>query len=75
MAFEFLPDWIYTFLILPIAILFQRHFVLSSKVVILQEKDKINDKKFDKLCESIDDLTKEVHELIGRWDEHLRKTA
>jgi hypothetical protein len=72
MEYSFLPDWIYTFLILPIAILFQRYYVSSSRITVLENKDEINDDKFEKLCGSVDELTKEVHELIGKIDEHLR---
>jgi hypothetical protein len=66
MEYSFLPDWIYTFLILPIVILFQRYYSSSSRITVLENKDEINDDKFNGLCESVDELTKEVHELIGK---------
>lgn len=72
---EFLPDWIYTFLILPIAVLFQRTFSVSSRVKVLESKDRIDDEKINKICSSNDELSKEVHELIGRVDEHLRSSS
>ncbi|MCJ8305662.1 MAG: hypothetical protein HRU07_01270 [Nitrosopumilus sp.] len=75
MDIDFLPDWIYTFLVLPITILFQRYFVMSSRVTVLEKKDLINDEKFEKLCNSVDELTKEVHKLVGTMNEHLRVSS
>ena len=72
MEIDFVSNWVYTFLVLPFAILFQRYFAISSRISVLENKDEINDDKFDKLCLSVNELTKEVHELIGRMDEHLR---
>ena len=67
---EFIPNYIYTVLILPIIVLFQKHFSVSSRVTVLESKDKIDDEKFGNICTCLDELTKEVHEMLGRWDEH-----
>ena len=70
-----MSNWIYTVVIFPLAILFQKHFSSTSRISVLEQKDIINDEKFEKLCLSVDELTKEVHNLIGRIDEHLRDTG
>jgi len=73
MAFlEFMPDWIYTFLLLPIIILFQKHFSLKNDVTELKTNQATYIKKIDKICESNEELKKQVNIMIGRLDEHLR---
>jgi len=71
---EFLPDWIYTFLILPIAVLFQRHFHNGNRITVLETNQENYMKKVDKMCKSNDDLAKSINQMIGRLDEHLRNT-
>lgn len=75
MSFEGNFNWIYTFLIIPLGLLFQRHFSVSSRVTVLENNDEAQEKRIDRVCDSNDDLTKEVHEMIGRWDEYLRKNG
>lgn len=74
LSVEELPSWIYTFLILPILALFQRQFSIKSRVAVLESNQKIYIEKVKQMCKSTDDLTKEVHEMIGEWKEHRRKT-
>ena len=56
MQFDFLPDWIYTFLILPIVVLFQRQFALSSRVTVLESEKKIIESRLDDIENKIDNL-------------------
>ena len=69
----FIPSWIYTFLIIPIVLAFQKHFSLASRVSVLESKKESVEKRLDNLCCSTNDLKDEVHEMIGRLDEHLRR--
>lgn len=46
---------------------------LGSRISVVETKQTTYEKKIDKMCSSTDDLTKEVHTMIGRLDEHLRK--
>ena len=72
---EFIPNWIYTFLILPILVLYQKHFSIKNRVTILETRQDFYTKKVDKMCKSSDELAKEVHEMIGKMDEHLRSNS
>jgi len=69
---EFIPNWIYTVLLLPLALLFQRQFSIKSRVTVLESTQKIYVERIDAVCESNEILSKEVHQMLGRFDEFLR---
>lgn len=73
MGVEFLPDWIYTFLLLPIILLFQKHFTLKNKVTKIETNQENYIKKIDDLCQSNQSLEEKVNQMLGRWDEHIRE--
>lgn len=75
MSFEENFNWIYTFLILPIALSFQKHFALKNRVTKIETTQEFYAKKVDKMCESNDKLAKEVHEMIGELREHRRTNS
>ena len=75
MSVEEIPSWIYTFLILPILVLYQKHFSIKTRVVKLETTQEFYTKKVDKICDSSEKLAKEVHEMIGKMDEHLRSNS
>lgn len=70
---EFVPNWIYTVLILPIIVLFQKHFSIKSRVVKLETTQDFYTKKVDDVCESNAKLSEKVHEMLGRLDANLGK--
>ena len=72
---EFLPDWIYTFLLLPIVIMAQKHFSLSSKVAVLEATQNLKKKDVTELQQCMKDLTAKVERLSGQIDEHLRNSS
>lgn len=72
---ESFPSWVYTFFIIPLAYLFKRHFNYTKTVDQQQIRLNNHEKKIEKMCRSSDDLTKEVHEMIGTLKEHLRKNS
>jgi len=77
MELEFLPNWIYTFLILPIVVLFQRQFsfknIVTKEITELKTNQKIYIDKVNKICQSNEELAKEVNQMIGKMDEHFRQ--
>lgn len=72
--FDFIPNWIYTVLIIPIIILFKQQFTNSSRLSILENKDRLDDLKIKKICDSNENLAKEINQMLGAWREHLRKS-
>lgn len=72
---DFIPNWIYTFLVLPILVLFKQQFSNSSRITVLESKDRIDDEKIKRICDSNGSLEEKVNQLIGRVDEHLRKSS
>ena len=72
---EFIPSWIYTFLVLPIVILAQKHFSLSSKVAVLEATQNLKKKDVTELQQCMKDLTAKVEHLSGQIDEHLRNSS
>lgn len=70
---EYFPNWIYTFLIIPIVIGFQKHFSLQNRVTKVETIQESYTKKIDKMCKSSDALSAKVNTMIGRMDEHLRQ--
>lgn len=72
---EFIPNYIYTVLVLPIVILFKSQFGHSTRLKVLETKDKITDEQLKSICDSNATLESEVHKLIGRVDEHLRRNS
>lgn len=72
---EFIPNWIYTFLVLPIVLLYQKHFSMKNRLTKIETTQEFYTKKVDKMCQSSDELAKEVHEMIGKMDEHLRSNS
>ena len=73
MSFEEIPNWIYTLLIAPIALAFQKYHSLNNKVTELETTQTIYVEKIDKVCEKIDDLSEKIHIMTGRLDEHLKR--
>lgn len=72
MSIEDLPSWVYSFLIIPLGVMFQKHFTLKNRVTILETNQTIYIKKIDDICESNAELAKQVNQMLGRMDEHLR---
>ena len=72
---EFIPNWIYTFLVLPIIVLFKQQFSHSTRITVLEEKDNITENQIKRICESNKSLEEKVNTMIGRVDEHLRKSS
>ena len=72
-SIEFIPNWIYTFLIVPLIVLFKQQFSFGSRITVLEKKDKIDDDKIKKVCDATDKLATEVNQMLGAWKEHLRK--
>ena len=71
MEIEFLSDWIYTFLLLPIVILFQRQFAISSKVTVLETKKDDIETRLDELEIKIDIICSNVSFIKGQLEIHL----
>jgi len=73
MQFDFLPDWIYTFLIIPIVILFQRNFSLYSRVSVIENTQNLKKEDITNLQNCMKDLSSKVEHLIGQFEEHNKK--
>lgn len=67
-------NMLYTVLILPIGLAFQRIYSIGGRVSVLESMNKNQDKRIERICKSNDNLTKEVNQMIGMLKEHLRKT-
>lgn len=65
---EFLPDWIYTFLLLPMALLFQKHFSLSSRVAVVEATQNLKKQDITELQTCMKDLTTKIDYLSGKID-------
>ena len=72
---EFIPNWIYTFLLLPIIVLYQKHFSMKNKITKIETTQEFYTKKVDKICESNEELAGEIHKMLGEWDEHKRQNS
>lgn len=72
---EFLPDWIYTFLLLPIVLLFQKHFALSSRVDVIETTQNLKKKDVDELQICMKDLSEKMNYLSGQFDEHKKNSS
>jgi len=75
MSFEELPNLIYTFVLVPLGFGLLKTFQNSNRITKLETKQENYINKIDKMCISNDELTKKVHTMIGRLDEHLRNTS
>lgn len=73
MDIEFLHDWVYTFLVIPIIVLFQKHFSLKNRITQIETNQENYIKKIDELCKSSKSLEEKVNQMLGRWDEHIRR--
>ena len=73
MSFENNFNLVYTVLILPIAVAFQKIHSNNNKITKVETNQELYMKKVDKICDSLDTLTNEVHELIGEFRQHLRQ--
>ena len=72
MSVDDFPSWVYTFLIAPILLTAQRIYSHHGRITKVEERQDLYEKKVDKMCKSNEDLTKKVHEMIGKLDEHLK---
>jgi hypothetical protein len=75
LSFEDIPSWIYSILIIPLAVVYQKHFSLKNKVTILETNQANYMKQIDDICQSNKALAEDVNRLIGRVDEHLRSSS
>ena len=66
---EFMPDWIYTFMIIPIVVMALKHFALERKVTKLATTQLFYVQQVEKICNDL----KDIKFMMGRVDEHLRK--
>ena len=72
---EIIPNWIYTFLLLPIIVLYQKHFSMKNKVTKIETTQEFYTKKVDKICESNEKLVSKIDKMLGEWDEHKRHNS
>ena len=72
MAIDFLPEWIYTVLIIPIGLAFQKHFSLKNKVTEIETNQKNYIEKIDKLCSEQTKLAQSVNFMRGELNEYFR---
>lgn len=72
---EFLPDWIYTFLLIPVVILFQKHFSLSSRVDVIETTQNLKKVDVEELQTCMKDLTSKIDFLSGQFDEHNKNSS
>lgn len=73
MSFEGNFNWVYTFLIVPIVIMAQKHFSLSSRVAVVESTQNLKKEDITELQKCMKDLSGKVENLSGQIDEHLRK--
>ena len=72
---EFLPNWIYTVLIIPILVMAQRHFSLSSRVAVVESTQNLKKQDITELQKCMKDLSNKVQYLSGQFDEHNKKNS
>ena len=67
---EFL-NYLWIFISIPVGLIYNKINNHEGRISATEAKQEIYEKKVDKMCNSTDDLTKEVHEMIGKLDLHL----
>lgn len=75
MSFEENYNWIYTFLIIPMVIMAQKHFSLSSRVAVVESTQNLKLKDVKELQKCMKDLSGKVENLSGQIEEHFRKNS
>lgn len=75
MSVEFLPEWIYTFLLLPIIVLFQRYFALSSRVAVIENTQNLKKEDIKELQRCMKDFSLKVENLGGKIDGFLLNSS
>lgn len=70
---EFVPNWIYTFLLIPLGVFIQKHFSLSARVDVIEATQNLKKEDITKLQECMSELSNKIEYLNGQFDEHNRK--
>ncbi len=71
MSLESLSDYWQMFFVAPLGFLLHKFVSHSGRIATLEANQKIYMKKADEQCKTNEELTKKVHEMIGRLDMHL----
>lgn len=69
---EFIPNWIYTFLLIPLGIFIQKHFSLSARVDVIESTQNLKLKDVQELQKCMSELSLKVEYLSGQIEEHFR---
>lgn len=73
MSFEDLSSYWNMIFVAPLGFLLHKFVNHSNRITTLETKQEVYIEKVNRICESNEKLTKSVHEMIGRMDEHLKK--
>lgn len=71
--FQFL-NYLWVIITAPIVLIYNKITSHEGRISATEAKQETYEKKVDKMCKSSEKLSEEVHKLIGRVDEHLRRT-
>lgn len=68
-------NWVYSVLIVPLALVFKKQFGLDGRVKVVESNQDIYMKKIDKVCANQESLARDVNQMLGALREHLRNSA
>jgi len=75
MSFEDLSNYWNMIFVAPLGFLLHKFVNHSNRITSIETNQKNMDEKINRICNSNDLLSKEVHEMLGRLDEHLKSRS